>query len=119
MLFKEIPEEFIKELEERGYRRISGHYKNEDFGYWKSFHISKDEFNDDVIGYQIALLFYVFNKYPQYDGEFPVHVSLNMLSGDGGDNKYSRVDLTITDKNITIDEFEVLADKVYNVVNDL
>ena len=36
-------EDFKNFLEKKGYKRFSGHFNNEDYGYWKSFDILKNK----------------------------------------------------------------------------
>ena len=75
---KENVSEFISELENNGYKKYGGCLKNEDFGYWKSFGVRKDEYGDATFNYQIAFLFYDFSKYPAYVGE-PIGVQCDFV----------------------------------------
>ena len=114
-LDKEELEEFCKYLEHRGYRRFSGHYKNEDFGYWKGFRPYKDAFGETERRYQIAILIYDFSKYDNYPKDVkPISMQFEYV---GHQEEYlSRMDLSVCDDRITIDEFEDLCDVFYRQI---
>jgi hypothetical protein len=107
---KENVSEFISELEKRSYKRYSGSLKNEDYGYWKSFGIKKDEFGDATFNYQIAFLFYDFSKYPSYVGE-PIGVQCDFVMN--GTDEISRLDLSLSEDKMTVDVFEELCKDFY------
>lgn len=100
-----------KTLMGSGYNRYDGHYKTEDFGYWKSFEVTKDEYGDKVIGYQVAILFYDFSKYPSYTNERPIGVQFEFLLGP--ENTIGRVDLSISGDEMTPEKFEQLSAKFH------
>ena len=103
-------EEFQKSLEDKGYRRFNGHYKKEDHGYWKSFHISFDEYDEKEREYQIAFLIYDFTKYDNYDKK-DVSVQFEFLLSN--DQHVSRMDFTISDDDMTVEKFEEISEKLY------
>ena len=108
---KETLEVFEKALVEKGYNKIEGHYKSEEYGWWKSFHVTYDEDNDKVIGFQVAFLVYNHGKYARFDGAEPFSVACEFLLGN---NEFvSRVDLSISDDKITAEQFEKLCEKFY------
>lgn len=107
-------EKFEIELIEKGYRKYHGHYKNEDYAYWKSFDVKWDEDGDRKVGYQIALMIYDFGKYPQNISEFPINISFEFLLGNS--EKFSRVDLSISDENLTVEKFEEICEEFYNTI---
>lgn len=110
---KENVSEFTSELEKRGYKKYRGHLKNEDFGYWKSFGVRKDEFDDATFNYQIAFLFYDFSKYPAYVGE-PIGVQCDFVLN--STEEISRLDLSMSEDKITIELFEELCSDFYEKV---
>jgi hypothetical protein len=108
---KETLESFEKSLIEKGYKRMRGHYKAEDYALWKSFHVTYDEDGDKIIGYQIAFLVYDFGKYERFDGDKPFSIACEFLLGN---NKFiDRVDLTASDDKITVEFFEKMCEKFY------
>lgn len=108
---KENVSELISELEKREYKRYRGHLKNEDFGYWKSFGVRKDEFGDATFNYQIAFLFYDFSKYPAYVGE-PIGVQCDFVLN--GTDEISRLDLSLGEDKMTVEVFEELCKDFYD-----
>lgn len=111
---QETIQQFELELKERGYGKHTAPYKNEDYGYWKSFGISYDEDGDKVIQYQIGLLVYDFGKYPQNTSEFPISIQFEFLLGNN--DKIGRVDLTVSDDNISVTHFEEICNNFYNTI---
>lgn len=107
-------EKFEHELEELRYNRYDPHYKSEDFGYWKSFDVTRDEDGDKVVGYQLALLFYDFSKYPNNTHERPIGVQFEFLLGP--QNSVGRIDLSVSGDKMTIEEFERIAQKFYTEI---
>lgn len=107
-------EVYTKELEDKGYRRFSGHYKNEDFGYWKSFRVYEDEHGDRASKYQISILFYDFSKYENYTGDKPIGTQYEYI---GDEEDYiSRLDFSLSDQDVDIESFEKLANHFYENV---
>jgi len=115
-LNKEEIEDFCSYLEDKGYKKYPGHYKNEDYGYWKGFQPYKDESGETERRYQIAILVYDFSKYPSYEGEKPIGLQFEYI---GHQEEYlDRMDFSVSDDKITIEEFEDLADHFYHKVFD-
>lgn len=108
---KENVSGFISELEKREYKKYRGHLKNEEYGYWKSFGIKKDEFGDATFNYQIAFLFYDSTKYPQYVGE-PIGIQCEFVLN--GTDEISRLDLSLSENKMSVDIFEELCADFYN-----
>lgn len=107
-------EKFELEVIEKGYKKYQGHYKKEDYAYWKSFDISYDQDGDKKICYQISLMIYDFGKYPQNTSKFPISISFEFLLA--STEKISRVDLSISDDNLTVEEFEKICEEFYNTI---
>jgi hypothetical protein len=106
---------FELELVEKGYKRYNPKYRNEDYSYWKSFGITYDEDNDEIIQYQIGLLVYDFSKYnnlPEFQQPFSVSYEFIL----GRNDKIDRVDLSISDTKLTVEEFEQVSLNFYNNV---
>jgi len=106
---KEEVIKFESRLIEKGYRRFSGHYKKEDHGYWKSFHLYKDEHGDTEREYQIAILFYDFTK---YDIKENVAIQFEFLLAN--EEYVDRMDFSITDDHMTVEKFEEICEKLYH-----
>jgi hypothetical protein len=106
---------FELELVEKGYKRYNPKYRNEDYSYWKSFGITYDEDNDEIIQYQIGLLVYDFSKYnnlPEFQQPFSISYEFIL----GRNDKIDRVDLSISDTKLTVEEFEQVSLNFYNSV---
>jgi len=115
-----ITKEQLVKLEEkltkRGYRRIDGHYKNENFGYWKSFKIKYNKNNDKIIQYQIAILFYDFSKYDQSGTQFgDKHIGYSYHFV-GSDEMKNSIDCYYR-KSISVHKFELLCSKLHTFMN--
>jgi hypothetical protein len=100
-------------LEEKGYKKYRGHYKNEDFSFWKSFETTFDEDGDKKGGYQIALLFYDYSKYlnseeTNFGVQFEFVLNNNEL--------IDRMDLSVSDSNMDFDGFENLSSEFYKSI---
>ena len=83
-----------KQLIEKGYTKYNGHYKSEDYGYWKSFDVIYNP--DKEIGYQIVFLVYDWIKYKDrmHLDEFPnnrIGVQIEMLA----QRPFERIDISI------------------------
>lgn len=104
---KETVGAFEQSLLERGYRKYVQHFKNEDYLYWKGF--EKDENRDK--GYSVGFAFYDYSKYPQFPDSECISVSLEFMLGNH--NGVDRLDTTITDDRITVEEFEDFCAGIY------
>lgn len=98
---------FISELEKNGYKKwnIPKSIQNEDFYFYKSF--AKDD--NGISGYQVLFLVWDIRKYPG-NGGHDFGVSPNIITESG---KGSRIDLTITDENISLKSIEKFAADFY------
>lgn len=106
---------FEKTLEEAGYKKMSGHYKNEDYAWWKSFyHDERDEYDDKVSKYQIAFMVYDFGKYHiQPKDQKHYSIACEYLSS----SDVRRYDMTISSVD-TYQEFEELCEKFYDLIEN-
>jgi hypothetical protein len=119
-----LPTEFEK-LKEKLLQKGYTHYENQpwkscDSIFWKSFHKTYDEFGEKIIPYQIGYAVYDFRKYPQYD--FPKSISIQYEFLLGADQfKVDRLDLSISDSKMTIEEFEEFCENLYQskIIQDL
>ena len=107
--FEQLKEELLKK-EYTYYQKQT--WKSCDSIFWKSFHKTHDEFGEKVIPYQIGFAIYDFSKYPQYD--FPKSISIQYEFLLGSDQyKVYRLDLSISDSKMTIEEFEEFCENLY------
>lgn len=104
-------EKFEAYLVSKGYVRFRGHFKSEDYGYWKSFDVKYDDNGDKEVGYQIAILIYDFSKYEAAKLN-PYSCQFDFISGSNG-NKFERVDMSITDSKISIGGYEGFCEGFY------
>jgi len=96
---------FETTLKECGYKKMNGHYKKEDYAWWKS-NKTGDETN-----YQIAVMVYDWSKYPKIDEVNPISISYEFLLGPN--NFDGRCDLSVSDENMTPAKFELIANDFY------
>ena len=104
---KEKAEEFESFLKERGYDKYVQHFKSEDYLYWKSF----ERIERGKGGYSVGFAFYDFAKYPQFKEENTMSISFEFMLG--VNPNIDRMDLTISDNKITVEEFEEFCRKFY------
>jgi hypothetical protein len=108
-LTKEEAQKIETALIEKGYTRYDRQkWKNADYIFWKSFENTFDEYGDKEVGYQVGFAFYDYSKY----NENHTAIAYEFLIGESS-IKYSRIDITITDSEITIDEFEKFCEDFY------
>lgn len=93
-------------LKDRGYTKYIQNYKNNDWTYWKSF----ERIETGIGGYSVGICFYDFGKYPQHTGN-PILISFEYMLGT--EQKIGRMDLSISDDNLTINEFEKFCKELY------
>lgn len=100
-LSKEQLSELSIHLEKIGYSMHKGHYKSEDHGWWKA-----------EKGYQMAVLVYDFSKYPtNLVHKAPIGIQFEFILDR---NDYlDRMDFTVSDRNITVEQFEILCGEFY------
>jgi hypothetical protein len=100
---KEKSKEFESYLKEKGYFKYVQNYKNEDYLYWKSF---------DKRDYSVGFAFYDFSKYPQFKEKYPISISLEFMLGVNAD--IDRLEISISDDRISVEEFEKFCSKFYD-----
>jgi hypothetical protein len=111
-------EVFEAKMIELGYSKSNFKLKSECFSFWKSFHKNFDEQGHKEIGYQLAFLVYDWRVHSQYDSiakKHPYAVQLEFLAGNKV-SSLSRFDFTISDDKITIEKFEGIAEKIYQLL---
>lgn len=108
---QEGAKEFEKELLAKGYKKYIQHYKSEDFMYWKNFERKYDEDGDKTEGYSVGFAFYDFSKYPQFKEPENVSVSLEFMLGTN--LGVDRLDVTVTEDNLTVEKFEKFSAELY------
>jgi len=91
-----------------GYRKYVQNVKNEDFAYWKPFERDENKKN----GYSVGLFFYDWSKYPQFTKKENISCSLEFMLRNN--DLVDRLDLTISDDRITIEQFEIFCKKFYD-----
>lgn len=95
---------FIKFLEDKGYSKHKGHYKNEDYGYWKRFKEYINGSEEETLEYQIAILVYDYSKYPDFKDDKIYGIQFEFI---GHIEEYiSRLDFSVSDGDITLEMFE-------------
>ena len=112
---KETLELIEKKLLKKGYRKLNGHYKSADYAWWKSFEVTS--YNDEEKekhGYQIAFSIYDFSKYPRFEGDKPIGIQNEFLLG--SNNIIDRLDLSVSDREMTIEQFEKMCAKFYKTI---
>lgn len=114
-LTKEHYDELIIELEAKGYRE-GRKYRNEDYAFWKSFHITYEDINNSdtkQIGYKIGVLILYLPACADRQGrdyhiQFEFHI---------GENPHvDKFKSTVRDSAITITKFEELAEEIYQKI---
>lgn len=98
---------FVEEIERNGYKkwRLSKCIQNEDFYFYKSF--AKND--KGISGYQVLFLVWDSRNYPG-DGSHGFGVSPHIITeSDEG----SRIDLTITEDNFSLENIEKFAYDFY------
>jgi hypothetical protein len=113
-LTKEQADVLGETLRARGYKRYSGHYKSEDYGYWKSFERTLDADGEYYGGYQLAILFYDFSKYPDCRDEAPVGTQYEIITN--SQEVIDRLDVSICDHAFGIEEAEAFAHTFYQTM---
>ena len=104
---KQESEVFEIVLKEMGYVKYVQNFKNEDYLYWKSF----DRIERGKGGYSVGFAFYDFSKYPQFTEEKCISISHEFMLGTN--HKVDRLDLTVSDNNVTVEGFEDFCRKFY------
>ena len=100
-------EKFEIYLVNLGYRKYNQNLRMEDFAYWKSFESDEDRKN----GYSVGLLVYDLSKYPQFSQKDSISISLEFMLGNN--DKIDRLDLTISDDRVSVEQFEDFCKKFF------
>jgi hypothetical protein len=111
-------EVFEAKMIEGGYVKRSYKFKSESFGFWKTLHKTYDEDGEKEIGYQLAVLIWDWREHARFDpimNEYPYGAQLDFLAGNKA-TPDGRFDFTISDDNCTIEKFEMIAEKIYNLL---
>jgi hypothetical protein len=119
---KEEFEILTQKLIDKGYT----HYKHQTWKscssiFWKSFHKTYDEYGEKIIPYQVGFAVYDFTKYEQLNKEHQkISIAYEFLLGADIYN-IDRLDLTISDSKMTIEEFEIFCENFYqsSIIKDL
>jgi hypothetical protein len=106
-LNKNGAQELEKFLLERGYRRYKQNFRREDYMYWKGF--ERDDNGNS--SYSIGFAFYDWSKYPQFTEENIMSVGLHFLLGN--DQGVDRLDIDITDDDMTVEGLEIFGEEFY------
>lgn len=97
----------------RGYRKLRGGYKNEDYAFWKSFGVRLHPDGEKDMDYQVAFLVYDWTKYPNHNND--IGIALEFMVGNKDDlGLPDRIDVSISDNNVTVEQFEQLCENFFN-----
>ncbi len=112
-------EVFEAKMIEGGYNKRNYKFKSESFGFWKTLHKTYDEKTDEKqIGYQLAILVWDWREHARFDpimNEHPYGAQLEFIAGNKA-TPDGRFDFTISDDNCTIEKFESIAEKIYQLL---
>jgi hypothetical protein len=112
-------EVFEAKMIEQGYSKKAYKFKNESFGFWKTFHKTYNaETDDKQIGYQLAILIWDWREHSQFDpilNEYPYGVQLEFIAGNKA-TPDGRFDFSISDEKCTVEKLEEIAEKVYKLL---
>jgi hypothetical protein len=103
-------EKFENELIELGYRKFNQKQENSDFQYFKNKEYTVVDGEKDG-GYLCGLYFYDWSKYPQFTEKVCISCSLNFILNPN--DIIERLDITITDDEISIARFEMFCKNFY------
>jgi hypothetical protein len=110
-LNKSGAQELENKLIEKGYTKYIQHYKNEDYMYWKSFDRIYTDDGEKYGGYSVGYSFYDWSKYPQFTEPETCSIGKEFMLGT--DIGFDRLDISITDRDMTIEEFEEFCANFY------
>jgi hypothetical protein len=111
-------EVFEAKMIEGGYVKRNYKFKSENFGFWKTLHKTYDEEGEKEIGYQLAVLVWDWREHARFDpflNEYPYGVQLDFIAGNKA-TPDGRFDFTISDDNCTIEKFESIAERIYQLL---
>ena len=109
---------FEAKMIEGGYVKRSYKFKSESFGFWKTFHKTYDEDGEKEIGYQLAVLVWDWSEHSRFDpmvNEYPYGAQLEFIAGNKATPE-GRFDFTISDDKCTIEKFESIAERIYQLL---
>jgi hypothetical protein len=102
-----------------GYAKRNVKLKSESFGFWKSFHKTySQETENTKTGYTLAFLVWDWSEHSQFDpilNKYPYGVQLEFIAGRKAISD-GRFDFTISDDNYTVEKFEGIAEKIYQLL---
>lgn len=93
-------------------------FKSENFGFWKTLHKTYDSEGEKEIGYQLAVLVWDWREHARFDpimNEYPYGVQLEFIAGNKA-TPDGRFDFTISDDKCTIEKFESIAERIYQLL---
>ena len=111
-------EVFESKMIEGGYNKRNYKFRSENFGFWKTLHKTYDNEGEKEIGYQLAILVWDWREHARFDpimNEYPYGVQLEFIAGNKATPE-GRFDFTISDDNCTIEKFEGIAEKIYQLL---
>jgi hypothetical protein len=111
-------EVFETKMIEDGYNKRNYKFKSESFGFWKTLHKTYDEYGEREIGYQLAVLVWDWREHARFDtclNEYPYGVQLDFIAGNKATPE-GRFDFTISDDNCSIEKFEGIAERIYQLL---
>lgn len=111
-------EVFEAKMIESGYAKRNYKFKSESFGFWKTFHKTYDNEGEKEIGYQLAVLVWDWREHARFDpivNKYPYGVQLDFLAGNKA-TPDGRFDFTISDEKCTIEKFESVAERIYQLL---
>lgn len=111
-------EVFEAKMIKEGYTKRNYKFKSESFGFWKTFHKTYDNEGEKEIGYQLAVLVWDWREYSQFDSvanKYPYGAQLEFIAGNKA-TPDGRFDFTISDDKCSIEKFESIAEKVYQLL---
>jgi hypothetical protein len=104
---------FERDLIKKGYKKTYRSFENSDYVFWKGFEKEYDEFDDEIVGYQIGLTFYDFTRYHHNSDLRPISMGYHFILGNN--SKVNRMNITISDDKMTVEKFEDFCKDFYNI----
>lgn len=111
-------EVFEAKMIEGEYVKRNYKFKSENFGFWKTLHKTYDNEGEKEIGYQLAVLVWDWREHARFDPivyEHPYGVQLEFIAGNKA-TPDGRFDFTISDDKCTIEKFESIAERIYQLL---
>lgn len=98
-------ENFENQLLHLGFSKYAQMYKNSDFQYWKT-----------IENYKIGVSVYDYSKIPHFIEKLSISIQFEILIFD---DKFDRLDLSIKDKKMSVNEFISFSEKFIEFYNQL